>query len=165
MPSEDSDPSCDRSNINMLHIRNKRCIPQSDRQKLVQIKRNLAYGDSQNEKGWWEQRVEGMLCLSRSKLVDIKGGRTWNKEPKMIITSKLDKKDCGCHIYHKFCSATHLPKKPTGPQPVSLAIKLLHQQNVGILVCPGQLDHVCLGWPCQILSCNTHNAISGPLKP
>ena len=39
----------------------------------------------------------------------------------MIITSKLDKKDCGCHIYHKLCSATHLPKKPTGPQPVSLA--------------------------------------------
>ena len=34
----------------------------------------------------------------------------------MIITSKLDKKDCGCHIYHKLYSATHLPKKPTGPQ-------------------------------------------------
>ena len=33
----------------------------------------------------------------------------------MIITSKLNKKNCGCHIYHKLCSATHLPKKTHRP--------------------------------------------------
>ena len=111
MPSDDSDPSCDRSNINTIHIWNKRCIPQSDRQKLVQIKRNLAYGDSKNEKGWWEQGVEGMLCLSWSKVVDIKGGRYGELGISLSETRKT-----GCHIYHnKLFSATHLQKKTHWP--------------------------------------------------